>query len=122
MKDPAAAVRLLMELTDLGVLLAIDDFGTGYSSLAYLRQLPARTLKIDRTFIEGLANDAGDSAVVTAIVALATALGLNTIAEGVETRGQMDLLRSLGCDEAQGYYFSPPVDADELTRQLAIVQ
>jgi EAL domain-containing protein (putative c-di-GMP-specific phosphodiesterase class I) len=119
MRDPTAAVSLLTELTDLGVLLAIDDFGTGYSSLAYLRQLPARTLKIDRTFIEGLPNDAGDIAVVTAIVALATALGLRTIAEGVETRGQMDLLRSLGCDEAQGYYFSPPVGADELTRQLA---
>jgi diguanylate cyclase (GGDEF)-like protein len=119
MKDPPAAVRLLTELTELGVLVAIDDFGTGYSSLAYLRQLPAHTLKIDRAFVRGLPNQAGDSAVVTAIVGLATALGLRTVAEGVETQGQVDLLRDLGCHEAQGYYFSRPVTAEALAQQFA---
>jgi EAL domain-containing protein (putative c-di-GMP-specific phosphodiesterase class I) len=119
MKDPPAAVRLLTELTELGVLVAIDDFGTGYSSLAYLRQLPAHTLKIDRAFVRGLPHQAGDSAVVTAIVGLATALGLRTVAEGVETQGQVDLLRDLGCHEAQGYYFSRPVTAEALAQQFA---
>lgn len=95
----------------LGVSLAIDDFGTGYSSLAYLKRLPITTLKIDKAFIDGLPHDAEDSAITPTIVAMGHSLGLRVVAEGVETRAQMRFLAERGCDEIQGFWISPPLEA-----------
>jgi diguanylate cyclase (GGDEF)-like protein len=97
----------------LGVKLAMDDFGTGYSSLAYLKRYPLDSLKIDQAFIRNLTQDAGDAAITRAIVAMAHSFGMSVIAEGVETTGQLDFLRTLGCEDFQGYLFSRPVPADE---------
>jgi diguanylate cyclase (GGDEF)-like protein/PAS domain S-box-containing protein len=108
MEDPDRAGAVLAELRRLGVGLAMDDFGTGYSSLAYLKRFPVDTLKIDRSFVSGLAEDADDAAIVTAVLALARALGLRTVAEGVETEEQARALRRLGCGHAQGYLFGRP--------------
>jgi diguanylate cyclase (GGDEF)-like protein len=101
----------MKRLTSLGILLCLDDFGTGYSSLSFLRDLPVQMLKIDRSFVRGLEGDGGSSMVGT-ILALARHLGLATVAEGVETEAQKEALLSLGCDRAQGYLFSEPVDAE----------
>ena len=95
--------------------LSIDDFGTGYSSLAYLRKLPARQLKIDRSFVADLEHSADALAVVDAVIKLAHALGLRVVAEGVETERQRDVLLGLGCDELQGYLFARPMPAQMLT-------
>ena len=114
MQDIAATQRTLDELGALGVYLSIDDFGTGYSSLSYLRQLPARQLKIDRTFINDLDGSDDAKAVVDGVVRLAHALGLRVVAEGVETASQRDILLALGCDELQGYFFAKPMTADKL--------
>ena len=110
----------LRRFADRGVRLAIDDFGTGYSSLARLSRLPVHTLKIDRSFVQGLTRaDPQPLAVIHAIVALARALRLQTIAEGVETREQLELLREAGCDRCQGYLISRPVDGQQACRMLA---
>jgi diguanylate cyclase (GGDEF)-like protein/PAS domain S-box-containing protein len=119
MDDVDHAVATLVELRGLGVKVAIDDFGTGYSSLAYLRSFPVDVLKVDQSFIDGLGPDPEDSAIVAAIVNLAATLELDAIAEGVETEEQLELLRQLGCDEAQGYLFSRPLPADEMLAFLA---
>ncbi|WP_410668276.1 EAL domain-containing protein [Amycolatopsis sp. cmx-4-68] len=117
MRDQEAAAEVLASLRSLGVLLAIDDFGTGYSSLAQLRRLTLDTLKIDRSFITGIAESRDAAAIVTSIIAMAHAVELTVIAEGVESAEQVDLLRSLGCDQAQGYYLGRPVPAAELFGQ-----
>jgi diguanylate cyclase (GGDEF)-like protein/PAS domain S-box-containing protein len=117
MRDQEAAGEVLASLRSLGVLLAIDDFGTGYSSLAQLRRLTLDTLKIDRSFITGIAESRDAAAIVTSIIAMAHAVDLTVIAEGVETAEQLDLLRSLGCDQAQGYHLGRPVSAAELFGQ-----
>ncbi|MEU0794736.1 EAL domain-containing protein [Amycolatopsis sp. NPDC005961] len=117
MRDQEAAAEVLASLRSLGVLLAIDDFGTGYSSLAQLRRLTLDTLKIDRSFITGIAESRDAAAIVTSIIAMAHAVDLTVIAEGVETAEQVDLLRSLGCDQAQGYHLGRPVAAAELFGQ-----
>ena len=114
MQDIAATQRTLDGLGKIGVYLSIDDFGTGYSSLSYLRQLPARQLKIDRTFINDLDSSDDAKAVVDGVVRLAHALGLRVVAEGVETASQRDILLSLGCDELQGYFFAHPMSATKL--------
>ncbi|MDI2032567.1 EAL domain-containing protein [Saccharopolyspora sp. TS4A08] len=114
MRDPTAAARVLNGLRELGVFLAIDDFGTGYSSLAQLRRLPLDTLKIDRSFITDLPESAELRVIVSSIITMAHAIGLDVVAEGVETARQLDLLRDIGCDHAQGYYLSKPVPLDEL--------
>ena len=106
MDDAPAVIEALRRLKDIGVVLAIDDFGTGYSSLSYLRRFPVDVLKVDQTFIHGLGPDPEDSAIVAAIVSLAETLGLEAIAEGVETREQLEQLRELGCESAQGYLFA----------------
>ena len=110
--DPQRACAILGRLRTLGVHTAIDDFGTGYSSLAYLKDLPLDELKIDRSFVQDMAEDAGARAIVRAVIDLAHDLGLQAIAEGVEDRATREVLASLGCDVAQGYYFSPPLTAD----------
>jgi EAL domain-containing protein (putative c-di-GMP-specific phosphodiesterase class I) len=108
MADRDRAVDVLRQLTDVGVRIGIDDFGTGQSSLGYLRSLPVHTLKIDQSFVEILGNDPEGGAIVSAVVQLGHALGLTVTAEGVETPGQLSLLRSLGCDLGQGFYFAHP--------------
>jgi diguanylate cyclase (GGDEF)-like protein/PAS domain S-box-containing protein len=113
-----STLRVLDRLKETGSQLGIDDFGTGYSSLTYLRRFPVDFVKIDQSFVSGLGADPEDTAIVTAVVGLGRALGLVTVAEGVETAGQADLLRDLRCDLAQGYYFSRPLPADALTRML----
>ena len=105
-------------LSDLGVSVAMDDFGTGYSSLGYLRNYPFTTLKIDRSFIMGIEKDTADRELINAIVAMAHALKLKVVAEGVETAEQLSYLKELGCDYAQGYLFSKPVSADEIKSLL----
>jgi EAL domain-containing protein (putative c-di-GMP-specific phosphodiesterase class I) len=114
MRDIKRSLDSLQGLKQLGVRLALDDFGTGYSSLAYLTQLPIDTLKIDRSFVDKLGESGQSRAVVRSITALAQALGLSTIAEGVETRAQLDSLRALGCDEVQGYFYARPMPAQAL--------
>jgi diguanylate cyclase (GGDEF)-like protein len=115
MEDTQATLRAFGQLAQLGVSLAIDDFGTGHSSLAYLRQLPARQLKIDRSFICDLERSADALAVVDAVVRLAHALGLTVVAEGVETERQRDILQELHCDELQGFLFAKPMSARALS-------
>jgi diguanylate cyclase (GGDEF)-like protein/PAS domain S-box-containing protein len=115
MEDPAATATILAELKALGIGLAIDDFGTGYSSLAHLRKFPVDTLKIDRSFISGLDGDRDNRAIVTAIIELGHALELSVLAEGVETEAELEVLRELQCDRAQGYWFGRPQPADEAT-------
>ncbi|HEY9064312.1 MAG TPA: EAL domain-containing protein [Burkholderiaceae bacterium] len=114
MEDIKATQRAFEGLARIGVYLSIDDFGTGYSSLSYLRQLPARQLKIDRSFVHDLATSSDARAVVDAVVRLAHALGLKVVAEGVETAEQRDILTALSCDELQGYYFARPMPAGAL--------
>ena len=114
MRDPQSAVTTLEALRALGVHLAVDDFGTGYSSMSYLKRFPVETLKVDRTFVDGLGRDPEDSAICTAIVSLAHALGLRAIAEGVETPEQLAELRTLGCEYAQGFLFGRPVPASNV--------
>ncbi|MCW8906849.1 MAG: EAL domain-containing protein [Sedimenticola sp.] len=119
MADPELAIRQLNRLSRLGVSLAIDDFGTGYSSLAYLKQLPINTLKLDRAFVGDIENDRNDAEICMATIALAHNLGLNIVAEGVETLAQRDFLAEYRCDYLQGYLFSrplPPREVEELLR------
>jgi diguanylate cyclase len=110
------AVVRLQELKRLGVQLAIDDFGTGYSSLSYLQRMPIDAVKIDKSFVDGVTGEREESAVVRAILALATTLRLDTVAEGVEQAGQARVLAALGCRWAQGYHFSRPVAAADMAR------
>jgi diguanylate cyclase (GGDEF)-like protein/PAS domain S-box-containing protein len=118
MRDTPTMLWRLNQLKRLGVRLAIDDFGTGYSSLSYLQQFPVDILKIDRSFIDGLHRGANDAALVRTIVTLAKTLALVTIAEGVEDRRQYRRLRELGCDFAQGFLFSEPLDAEAVVALL----
>ncbi|WP_119153211.1 putative bifunctional diguanylate cyclase/phosphodiesterase [Caldimonas tepidiphila] len=118
MQDPGQMRDTLAALRGMGVRLAIDDFGTGYSSLAYLKRFPVSILKIDRSFVRDLAEDADDAAIARAIISMGQALGLSVVAEGVETPGQAAMLRAMGCDEAQGYLFGRPVPAPEMAALL----
>ncbi len=118
MKDLQNVIPSLHRLTEIGVEISIDDFGTGYSSLSYLTALPISELKIDRSFVRDLGVTPQSSAVVSAIIALARALGLRVIAEGVENIRQMDVLHRLGCGVMQGFLFSRPIPPDDLERWL----
>jgi diguanylate cyclase (GGDEF)-like protein/PAS domain S-box-containing protein len=120
MQDVQQAVETMHRLEKLGVHLAIDDFGTGYSSLASLKRFPVGRLKIDRSFVQDLPDDGDDAAIARAVISLAHSLQLRVIAEGVETREQIDFLREAGCDEIQGYYLSRPIDARALQAILCI--
>jgi len=108
----------LKRLRELGVRISIDDFGTGYSSLAYLRRLPANILKVDKSFVDGLGKDVEDMALVQLIVDTAHTLGMHVVAEGVESAEQAKQLREMGCDMAQGYYFSEPLPPEEASAFL----
>ncbi|HEX3616586.1 MAG TPA: EAL domain-containing protein [Solirubrobacteraceae bacterium] len=112
--NPTRAKAVLNELSELGIRLSIDDFGTGYSSLAYLRELPVDEIKIDRSFVIAMGAEAGDAVIVRSTVDLGRNLGLEVVAEGVETIEHWEKLRELGCTTAQGYFLSRPVPADEL--------
>lgn len=118
MADPESIAGLFARLREAGVTVAVDDFGTGYSSLAYLRRLPIDVLKIDRSFVMDADHDEEDAQIVKTIVALGQALKLTVVAEGIESPGQAELLRAMGCDQAQGYLFSRPVPAEELVQWL----
>lgn len=118
MDDPQGAVQMMDKLHERGIRLSIDDFGTGYSSLSYLKRFKVYKLKIDQSFVRDLTEDPEDKAIVTAIINLASSLGMQTIAEGVETAGQLAYLRLQGCDEVQGYYFSKPLPATEFETYL----
>ena len=123
MSDADQTLTELGRLKDLGVQIAIDDFGTGYSSLSYLRHMPIDHLKIDRSFISGGDNAEENRQIVSSIINLARSLGLSVIAEGVESREQLDRLRTLSCDKAQGYMFSRPVDgknAEDIIRKTRV--
>src|SRR4029450_3451404 len=115
-RDDEAALAILHQLRGIGVRTALDDFGTGYSSLSSLQRFPFDKIKIDRCFVTGLGEPDGSASIVQAIVNIATARQMTTIAEGVETREQQQLLRALGCAEMQGYLFSPAQPAAELKR------
>jgi EAL domain-containing protein (putative c-di-GMP-specific phosphodiesterase class I) len=103
----------------MGISLALDDFGTGYSSLGFLQQFPLHCLKIDRSFVSGVPGNERSEAITRAVVALGKALHMRVVAEGVENHAQLDFLRELGCDEAQGYLISTPLPYDQLVKWLA---
>ena len=113
MSDPLSAIATMNNLHERGIRMSIDDFGTGYSSLSYLKRFKVYKLKIDQSFVRDISTDAEDRAIVSTVINIARTLGLRTIAEGVETSGQLDYLREQGCDEVQGYYFSKPLPADQ---------
>jgi EAL domain-containing protein (putative c-di-GMP-specific phosphodiesterase class I) len=119
MSDPARTAEVLHGLSSLGVRLSVDDFGTGYSSLAYLKQLPVTEVKVDKSFVSNLAEDAEDAAIVEAIITLAHTLRLDVVAEGVEDEATWDRLRELGCDQLQGYHLARPMREPELNGWLS---
>jgi diguanylate cyclase (GGDEF)-like protein len=118
MEEGESTLRKLNALTDLGVQLVVDDFGVGYSALSYLKRFPFQGLKIDKSFVDGVNHNAADMAIVRAVIMFAKALGLVVTAEGIESHDQAERLRSLGCDKAQGYYFSRPLPAEEIVKVI----
>jgi diguanylate cyclase (GGDEF)-like protein/PAS domain S-box-containing protein len=119
MRNPEHAIGILRYLKNLGMCLSMDDFGTGYSSLSYLKRFPVDRLKIDRSFVRDIASDRDDAAISQSIIAMGHSLDLKVIAEGVETAEQLAFLKKASCDEAQGYYFSKPISAEEIPRLVA---
>jgi diguanylate cyclase (GGDEF)-like protein/PAS domain S-box-containing protein len=118
MTNPVAAIAVMNDLYQRGVRMSIDDFGTGYSSLSYLKRFKVYKLKIDKSFVQDITEDPDDRAIVGAIISMASTLGMLTLAEGVETQGQLDFLRARGCTEVQGYYFSPPLVASAFEKYV----
>lgn len=118
MQNPDLTLAILNQFSDMGIVLAIDDFGTGYSSLAYLKHLPIHRLKLDRSFVKDIETDANDAAICSATVALGHNLGLELVAEGVETDVQREFLTRLGCDVLQGFFYSKPLPADQIIEYL----
>src|SRR5690606_12941212 len=118
MHDPTHTIELLKQLRALGVRIALDDFGVGYSSLAQIKGFPIDTLKVDRSFIRNLPESTQDRAITEAIISMARNLSLRVVAEGVETEAQEHFLRSLSCDESQGFYFSKPASAEAFSMLL----
>ncbi|MFQ5471535.1 MAG: putative bifunctional diguanylate cyclase/phosphodiesterase [Dehalococcoidia bacterium] len=122
MDSVESAIRVVNDLRHLGVGVAVDDFGTGYSSLSYLKRFPIDTVKIDRSFVRDVTIDPNDAAIVTTVLAMARSLGLHVVAEGVETRQQLEFLREHGCDEFQGYLLSRPIKADEYVKLVSAAE
>ncbi|MGX9727341.1 MAG: EAL domain-containing protein [Candidatus Electronema sp. VV] len=120
MENPEQAVALLRDIRQLGITIAIDDFGTGYSSLAYLKKFPVNSIKIDQSFIADLTKDSDDAAIVESIIQMACSLGLEVVAEGVETLEQLEFLREQKCHEAQGYYFSKPLPPEQFAKKILL--
>lgn len=118
MQNAEFTIGVLARLQTMGVKVAIDDFGTGYSSLSYLKHFPVNTLKIDRCFIQDVTTDRHDATISLAIIDLAHSLSLQVIAEGVETLEQSQFLQANGCDQIQGYFFSPPLPSSEFEKML----
>ncbi len=118
MHDPEASVRTLQRLKDIGVHVAVDDFGTGYSSLSYLKKFPIDELKIDKSFVDGVAHSRKDAAIIDAAIHMAHNLGMQVVAEGVEDRGQWDFLKASGCDHAQGYLIGKPTAFDGFLQRM----
>jgi EAL domain-containing protein (putative c-di-GMP-specific phosphodiesterase class I) len=118
MRGDDATMRTLIDLKRAGVRIAIDDFGTGYSSLSYLKHFPIDVIKIDQSFVRDLESNPDDLAITRAVIEMAHSLRLTVVAEGVETEGQLALLREHGCDAAQGYLFGAPMPADEFSKWL----
>ncbi|MBF0124874.1 MAG: EAL domain-containing protein [Magnetococcales bacterium] len=118
MADVEQARRALAALNEMGIHISVDDFGTGYSSLSYLKRLPLRALKIDQSFVRDLVENSDDAAIITAIISMAHSLGMDVVAEGVETIFQMNFLRNHGCDHIQGYHISRPLPFDALVRMM----
>jgi EAL domain-containing protein (putative c-di-GMP-specific phosphodiesterase class I) len=118
MHDVPATAELLRSLKSMGLRLSIDDFGTGYSSLSYLKRFPIDALKIDRSFVRDISSDPDDAAIVSAIISMAKSLKQEVVAEGVETRTQLEFLREHQCDQMQGFLFSRPVSAQSLAQQF----
>jgi EAL domain-containing protein (putative c-di-GMP-specific phosphodiesterase class I) len=118
MRDEERTTRVLSELRKLGVRLCIDDFGTGYSSLSYLRRFALDILKIDRSFVTDMLNNSESKEIVKTILSLGRNLRMRVVAEGVESHEQMNLLKSLGCEFAQGFLFSRPLDSGAMARTL----
>jgi EAL domain-containing protein (putative c-di-GMP-specific phosphodiesterase class I) len=118
-RDDEAALAILHELRAIGVRIALDDFGTGYSSLSYLQRFPFDKIKIDRCFVNDIAEQDGSSSIVQAVVNIAAARHMTTTAEGVETEAQRQLLRALGCSEMQGYLFSAAKPAAQIKELLS---
>jgi len=114
MQNLENTASVLRQLHEIGVHAAIDDFGIGYSSLSYLKKLPINRLKIDQSFIQEITTDSDSRAIVKAIIAMAHSLKLKAVGEGVETTEQLETLKSLGCDEMQGFLYSKPVPVDEI--------
>ena len=121
-RDADEALQRLRALARIGVRLSIDDFGTGYSSLAYLKRFPIDKLKIDRSFIQGLPGDDSDSAIVIAILQMASALGMKVIAEGVESEAQRQFLLDSGCHQFQGYLYAPALDSLSFEKRLQLAR
>ncbi len=118
MGDSRRSLAVLEGLSGLGVHLSVDDFGTGYSSLSHLRQLPVSELKVDKSFVMTMSSNEHDAVIVRALIDLGRSLGLTTVAEGVESSEAWDLLRSMGCEQAQGYLLSRPLPAEQFVRWL----
>lgn len=118
-EDKQSGFDNLLKLREMGINVSIDDFGTGYSSLAYFKQIPAAELKIDKTFVESMLDDSGNLELVKIIIHIAHQFGLTVVAEGVEDRESLDMLKQLGCDSVQGYYISQPLPADEFESWVA---
>jgi EAL domain-containing protein (putative c-di-GMP-specific phosphodiesterase class I) len=118
MQDLENTIDQLVRLMALGVKISIDDFGTGYSSLNYLKRFPLHALKIDRSFVKDIGEDSDDTSIVSAIISLAHNLGLEVVAEGVETTAQLEFLRLQQCDRFQGFLMSTPVRADSIQQML----
>jgi diguanylate cyclase (GGDEF)-like protein/PAS domain S-box-containing protein len=118
MKDGESTIAILQSLKTIGVRLAVDDFGTGYSSLSYLRQFPIDSLKVDRSFVRGILTKSDDAVIVRAVINMGNSMNKRVIAEGVETRDQLDFLTAAGCEEAQGFYFHRPMTAAEFVALL----
>ncbi len=118
MEDPAHCLEILSRLSDMGISIAIDDFGTGYSSLAYLKKLPVNELKIDKSFVMNMIEGKDDAMIVRSVIELARNFGLKAVAEGVENQQAWEMLTELRCDDAQGYYMSPPLPVEKLNKWM----